>query len=316
MRRPLILDTDGGVDDAQALVLLLAHGVVPEAITTVFGNVGLEAATRNILTVLALCGAATVPVHAGQASPMLGEAIDATHVHGEDGLGGAPRPDRIPEAAGADAVGFLVERLGRAARDGAPVDLLFIGPLTNLALALRLRPGIEAGIGHLVIMGGTVFGRGNTTPAAEFNVFADPEAASVVFQADIPTTLVPWEPCRSHAMTGAEVDAAFAGLAGDPLGRFNEALARHARRVTQGFGRPDLFQFVDPFAAAVLIEPSLVTLSESASLDVALAPGIARGMTVVDPSGRLGTPRVTVVQEGDLDRLRALFTASIAWRPS
>ncbi len=315
MRRPLILDTDGGVDDAQALVLLLAHGLVPEAITTVFGNVGLEAATRNVLAVLALGGAATVPVHAGQAGPMVGAPIDARHVHGEDGLGGAPRPDEVPEPAGRDAVAFLRERLSRAAADEAPVDLLFIGPLTNLALALRLDPGLVRGVGHLVIMGGTLHGRGNTTPAAEFNIYADPEAAAVVFAADLPTTVVPWEPCRSHAITGAELEGLLSGLPDDPLGRFNAALAQHARRFAIAYGRGDVFQFVDPFAAAVLIEPSLVTASVEASVDVALAPGLARGMTVVDPSRRLGTPPVTLVEAGDLGRLKGLFAASLAWRP-
>ncbi len=312
----MILDTDGGVDDAQALILLLAHGVVPEAITTVFGNVGLEAATRNVLTVLALCGGASVPVRLGQAGPLVGSAIDARHVHGEDGLGGAPRPDRVPEPAGRDGVAFLRDRLSRAAAEGAPVDLLLIGPLTNLAMALRLDPGVAQGIGHLVVMGGTLHGRGNTTPAAEFNVYADPEAAAVVFQADIPTTVVPWEPCRSHAITGAELDEVLSGLSDDPLGRFNAALAQHARRFAIAYGRGDVFQFVDPFAAAVLIEPSLVTASVEASVDVALAPGLARGLTVVDPSHRIGTPPVTLVEAGDLGRLKGLFATSLAWRPS
>lgn len=315
-RRPLILDTDGGVDDAQALILLLAHDLVPEAVTTVFGNVGLEAATRNVLSVLALCGAEGVPVHAGQAGPLVGRAVHATHIHGEDGLGGAPRPATIPEPAGHDAVAFLRDRLARAAAEGALVDLLFIGPLTNLALALSLEPGIARGIGHLVVMGGTLHGRGNTTPAAEFNVFADPEAAAVAFAADIPTTVVPWEPCRDHAMPGPEVDAALAGLPDDPLGRFNRALALHARGVIESYGRGDQFQFVDPFAAAVLVEPSLVTASVTASVDVALAPGLTRGMTVVDPEGRLGTPPVTLVERGDLGRLKELFAASLAWRPA
>ncbi len=314
MRRPLILDTDGGVDDAQALVLLVAHGVVPEAITTVFGNVGLEAATRNVLAALALCRIA-VPVHSGQAGPMVGAPIDARHVHGEDGLGGAPRPDEVPEPAGRDAVTFLRERLARAAAERAPVDLLCLGPLTNLAMAVRLEPGIGRGIGHLVIMGGTIHGRGNTTPAAEFNVFADPEAAAVAFQADVPTTVVPWEPCRSHAITGAELEELLAGLPDDPLGRFNAGLAQHARRFAIGYGRGDVFQFVDPFAAAVLIEPSVVTAAVEASVDVALAPGLTRGMTVVDPSRRLGTPPVTLVEAGDLGRLKDLFAASLAWRP-
>lgn len=313
--RPLILDSDGGVDDAQALVMLLAHGIVPEAVTSVFGNVSLEAATRNLLDVLQLCGAGHVPVHMGADRPLIGPAIDARHVHGEDGLGGAPRPPTRPAPAGEDAAGFLASRLARAAGEGAPVDLLFIGPLTNLAMALHRRRGIEGGIAHLVVMGGTLHGRGNTTPAAEFNIMADPEAAAVVFQADIPTTVVPWEPCRSHAITGAEVDALLRGLPDHPLAAFGRALADHSRRVGAGFGRPDSLPFVDPFAAAVLIDPAVVAASVVASVDVALAPGITRGMTVVDPTRRLGTPPVTLVESGDLARLKALYAASLAWTP-
>jgi purine nucleosidase/non-specific riboncleoside hydrolase len=269
MRNPLILDTDGGVDDAQALLMLLAHDVVPEAVTTVFGNVGIEAATRNVLSVLALARADGVPVHVGQGRPLTGPPIDASHVHGEDGLGGAPRPLQLPDPAGDDAVGFLCERLGRAAAQDAKVDLLMIGPLTNLALALRLRPGIAAGIGRLTVMGGTLHGRGNTTPAAEFNIFADPEAAAIVFGADIPTTVVPWETCHVHRLAGEEVEALLAPRSGDALGDFSYALWTHVRAVVQRFGRGDVFQFVDPLAAAVVIEPGLVVRSLEASVDVA-----------------------------------------------
>ena len=133
---------------------------------------------------LAHAGAA-IPVHTGAAQPLAQDWVDAHHVHGEDGLGGAPRPDRTAEVAGSDAVGFLVSTLSAAAATADPVDLLMIGPLTNLALALQRAPGITGGIGRLVIMGGTIHGRGNVTPAAEFNIFSDPEAAAMVFGAAI-----------------------------------------------------------------------------------------------------------------------------------
>ncbi|NDV01153.1 nucleoside hydrolase [Pseudoroseicyclus tamaricis] len=312
---PLILDTDGGIDDAQALVMLLAHGVRPAAVTTVFGNVTLELATRNILGILPLCEAGDIPVISGQAAPMSQPAIHATHVHGEDGIGGAPIPEDRPAPAGDDAVTYLRETIRANAAAGGKTDLLMIGPLTNLALALTLEPSIAGGIGQLTIMGGTIHGRGNTTPAAEFNIFADPEAADIVFRADIPTRVVPWEPCTTHAMDAAEMDALFAGQGEDPLGAFNKAIAEHSRKVNEGFGAGDVFRFVDPFAAAVVIEPGLVTGAIEASVAVALAPGLTRGMTLVDPSRRLGTPPVTLIETGDLARLRDLYAASIRWRP-
>jgi purine nucleosidase/non-specific riboncleoside hydrolase len=308
----LILDTDGGVDDAQALLMLIAAGRTPDAITTVFGNVGLEAATRNILSTLAVAGASAA-VHKGAGRPLTQAIIDAKYVHGEDGLGGAPRPLHTAEIASDDAIGFLRSTFRIAGDKGEKVDILMIGPLTNLALALRLEPSIINGIGQLTIMGGTVYGRGNTTPAAEFNIYADPEAAAIVFSADIEIVVVPWEPCVAHNMSGPDVDTEFAKVAEGPEKAFSEALAQHARRTNDGYGGGDVFRFVDPLAAAVVIEPSIVTKSLRASVDVALAPGITRGMTVVDPSGRLGTPMVTLVEEAQLDHVVALYAASISY---
>jgi purine nucleosidase/non-specific riboncleoside hydrolase len=310
----LILDTDGGVDDAQALLLLIAAGRAPDAITTVFGNVDLETATRNVLAILAVSGV-HIDVHEGAAAPLASEIVDARHVHGDDGLGGAPRPARTPEVAGSDAVGFLVATLQEAARTGRRVDLLFIGPLTNLALALQRDPGTTAGIGRLTIMGGTLHGRGNITPAAEFNIFADPEAAAIVLGAEIDMVLVPWEPCVAHVMAGDEIDRLLETIAASDYKTFSEALVRHARQDLVRRGEGDCLRFIDPLAAAILVEPEIVTRSVRACLGVALEPGITRGMTVVDPSGRLGTTMVTVVEEVRLDRLVELYAASVAHRP-
>ena len=312
--RPLIFDTDGGVDDAQALLMLLANGVVPTAITTVFGNVGLEAATANMLAVLATAGF-EIPVHKGADRPLVQPVMDAKHVHGEDGLGGAPRPPVTAVPASTDGVGFLCRTFGEAAARGDKIDILMIGPLTNLALALRLDPTILDAVGQLTIMGGTVYGRGNTTPAAEFNIYADPEAASVVFSAPIDTVIVPWEPCTSHLATGAEVDAIFAEVANSHARSFSKGLADHARKSTAGRGGGDILRYVDPLAAAVVIDPAIVTKSLQASVGVALAPGITRGMTVVDPFGRLGTPKLTIVEAVDTARVTEFYRRSVHWTP-
>ena len=120
----------------------------------------------------------------------------------------------------------------------------------------------------------------------------------------------------THNMSGAEVDALFAPIPEGPQKAFSQALATHARQTIAGYGDGDHFRFVDPFAAAVVVEPEIVTKSVLASVDVALAPGITRGMTVVDPSGSLGTPMVTLVEEARLDRLVALYAASIAFEPN
>lgn len=312
MRDRLILDTDGGVDDAQALMMLIAAGRAPDAVTTVFGNVDLEAATANILTTLATCGLPDLPVHKGAAAALVNKPIAAREIHGADGLGGAPRPAGLPDAASAEGVAFLVSELRAAIAGGWKVDLLMIGPLTNLALALRQAPDCAGGVGRLVIMGGTIDGRGNVTPAAEFNIYADPEAAQIVLTAGLETVLVPWETCASHRMPGADVAALFAGLQESDKTRFAVALSSHAMNVIKGFTGKDFFRFVDPMAAAVIIDPSVVTESLTASLDVSLAPGLTRGMVIVDPSGRLGTPPVTLVRSADVAKLVALYSASVS----
>jgi purine nucleosidase len=313
-KRTFIFDSDGGVDDAQALIMLVANGKVPDLITTVFGNVGRDQATTNLLAVLAMLGV-DVPVHKGAALPMVQPIIDAKYVHGDDGLGGARRPDKQALAASEDGIGVLRRAFRDAAARGEKADILMIGPLTNLAWALRLEPQIVDGIGTLTIMGGNVYGRGNTTPAAEFNIYADPEAAHVVLTAGIETVVVPWEPCTTHFMDGARVDALFDGIAASPLRDFSHALANHARQNGVRRGNPDRFLYVDPLAAAVVLDPTMVTKSTLASSSVALAPGITRGMTLVDPSGRLGTPKITFVEEVDIGKIDKLYAVSAAYNP-
>ena len=314
IRRPFIFDTDGGVDDAQALLLLIAHGCAPDIVTTVFGNVGLDQATENMLATLAVAGA-DIPVHKGADRPLVAPIIDAKYVHGEDGMGGAPRPKVTQRAASDDAVGLMVEVFGGAAARGEKADIVLIGPLTNLALALGRDPAIVDGIGRVTIMGATLHGRGNTTPAAEFNIYADPEAAQVVFSAALDMVIVPWEPCVSHAMTGAAVDAMFDRLPRNDTAIFSRALARHLRNGVINWWQEDRLRLVDPLAAAVVVEPAIVLRTLSASVQVALLPGLTRGMTVIDPSGRLGSPRFTLVEEVDAARLHALYAVSAAYSP-
>lgn len=313
-KRTFIFDSDGGVDDAQALILLVANGKVPDLITTVFGNVGRDQATTNLLAVCAHLGV-TIPVHRGADRPLTQPIIDAKYVHGDDGLGGAPRPAKQDAPASDDGIGVLIRTFKAAAAKGEKADILMIGPLTNLALALRLDPSIVDGIGTLTIMGGNVYGRGNTTPAAEFNIYADPEGAHVVLTAGIETVVIPWEPCLTHFMLGPKVDAMFAAIPSSPLRDFSQKLAAHARENGIRRGLPDRFLYVDPLAAAVVLDPSMVTKSTVASSSVELAPGLTRGMTLVDPSGRLGTPKITFVEEVDIAKVDALYAVSAAYSP-
>jgi purine nucleosidase len=172
----MILDTDPGIDDALAIFLALASPEVQlEAITTVSGNVPIEHTTRNALALLELAGRTDIPVARGCDRPLLGSAALAADVHGENGLGGVLLPEPRLLTQGQHAVELIIERVLAAPGE---ITLVAVGPLTNLALALRREPRLVEAVREVVIMGGALRVPGNITPCAEFNIFVDPHAAS------------------------------------------------------------------------------------------------------------------------------------------
>lgn len=180
MPHKIIMDCDPGVDDALAIVFALGHPELElQGITTVAGNVDLAKTTANALAVCEFLGAPQVPVLAGSPGPLLRAPLTGHQVHGASGLGGArlPRPSSAPRAG--HAVDFIIDTVGAAPGE---ITLVATGPLTNVALAVRRQPDLASQVREFVIMGGSA-GRGNVTPAAEFNIAADPEAAAIVFHA-------------------------------------------------------------------------------------------------------------------------------------
>ena len=180
MATPIILDCDPGIDDALAIAFAHGHpGIDLLGITTVAGNVSLAKTTANALAVSEYIGAAGTPVTAGCAGPLLRPAYDARDVHGESGLGGAVLPAAVASPAPGHAIEYIIDTVGAAP---GRITLVATGPLTNVALAIKREPRLADWVRDFVIMGGSA-GRGNVTPAAEFNIWADPEAAAVVFRA-------------------------------------------------------------------------------------------------------------------------------------
>ena len=269
--RRVILDCDPGIDDAFAIAFACGYpGIELAGVTTVAGNVGLDRTTANALAVLEFLGHPEVAVAAGSPAPLLRPFSDAREVHGESGLGGARLPVARGRAAGEHAVDFLIGQISAAP---GTVTLVATGPLTNIALAVRRYPPLVRQVADFVIMGGSA-GRGNTTPAAEFNVWADPEAAAIVFGAGWRVTMVGLD-VTHQALTSAAVEDRMRGqgrLGGELLlpglsGYRSAALA----------GQP----VHDVCALALVAAPGLFGC-EPARVEVETAGRWTSGMTVTD----------------------------------
>ncbi len=307
MSKPqLLIDTDPGVDDALAILMAYAHADIA-GLSIAAGNVGLDHTVRNARTLVDLAGAAT-PVFAGCAVPLVRTADeDAAFVHGQDGFGDVGFPEPVASLA-AEPAALALLRLTRE-RPGE-LTLVALGPLTNLALALRLDPTLPMRVNRLVVMGGAVTGHGNTGRLpAEFNVGFDPEAAHVVFEAFPAFDLVDWEATLRHAFDDAEFDGWLA--AGDRRAAFFGKIVATARRYNAQHDRHGLVA-ADALAMAVALDPGIVTRSETRAVAVELDGGLTRGATVVDWKGRLGRPaRANIVLEVDQARFAAMVRRAL-----
>ncbi len=302
----LVVDTDTASDDAVALVMALRDpGVDVLAITVVAGNVPLALGVQNALYTRELCGS-TVPVHAGADRPLLRPHVFAHHVHGQDGMGdiGLPLQGREPDPR--HAVDVLVDL---ARRHPGEITLLTLGPLTNLALALRTAPDIAGLFDRVVMMAGTGDHTGNVTPAAEFNVFVDPEAADVVFRSGLPLEMVGWDVSRTDATLDADDLAHLAGLG--PLGAFCAGIQRQLLNFCRDVTHIDGIDLPDPVTAAVALEPSVATRVEHRHIAVETTGTHTAGMTVVDALGVTGEPpNVRLVLRADRDRFLSMLHAA------
>jgi purine nucleosidase len=300
-----IIDTDPGVDDAHAIMMALAHPEARvEAITTVAGNVDLERTTANACKILDVFEA-NIPIYPGCSSALIGIGNkDAAEFHGEDGLGdcGYPASERRVEVEHASAA------LVRLANDSpGELSLIAIGPLTNLAVALKLDPNLPGKFKELFIMGGAIYARGNTpNMSAEFNIFADPEAAHIVFGAWPQFTLVSWETTMAHSFSPETVQRWLAMETA--RGQFFQRITKNVIGILEGiFGQPVLLG-ADALAMAVLLEPDIVQKADQHYLTVELNGRTTRGQTVVDWMDRGGQPaNANIVLEVDQARFEELL---------
>jgi purine nucleosidase len=274
--RSIIIDTDTASDDAVALILAVREPAVTiRAVTIVAGNVPMDLAVRNAIVTLDLCGAVDIPVYRGAEQPLERPLETAQGVHGADGMGGAalPAPSRLPEAK--DAVATL---LVMATEEPGRHDLVTLGPLTNIALALQQDPQFLTGFGQVFMMAGSPDGVGNVNALGEYNVWADPEAATTVLAAAGNKTMIGWNISRASAvLTPAEQEQLRAcGRLGQFAGDINADVDQYCRDTgLAGYDLPD------PVAMAVALDDSLVEEATDEWLVVGL-DGPTRGCTMPD----------------------------------
>jgi inosine-uridine nucleoside N-ribohydrolase len=280
---PIILDVDPGHDDAVAIMLACgAPGLELLAVTTVAGNAPLEKTTNNALRVLSLIGRPEVPVGAGASAPLVRPLRTAEDIHGESGLEGTEIPDPSFEPDKRGAVELMVDAVRGSS---GPVTLVPVGPLTNVALFLREHPELKERVARISLMGGSI-GLGNTTPAAEFNVYVDPEAAREVFECGLPVTMIGLDVThRAGAGPAQRERLRSLGQHGGVVAELLEFFAATYERV-YGFDAPPLH---DPVAVAAVLEPALLE-TRPMRVDVECESELTRGETVCDFYGVTGRP--------------------------
>lgn len=285
MPKRLLLDTDPGIDDSLAILLALASPEIAlEGVSVVHGNCSVEQATTNALSVLELAGAPDLPVARGCSLPLVQPSLLAPETHGASGLGYAqlPAPRRNPIAQ--HAVDFLIERILAAPGE---YTLAAIGPLTNLALAIRKEPRIVPALREIVIMGGAIRHQGNTTPLAEFNTYVDPHAAHIVFHSGAPITLVPLDVTYQCVLTPADLRRL--QRLDSPLTRFIADATRFYMEFHDSYQRIEGCVINDPLALALTFAPELCDYEEH-FVDVDIQGGVSMGKTFADFYRMTGRP--------------------------
>lgn len=277
MTRTFLIDTDTASDDAVALIMAMrAPGIRVAAITTVAGNVDVQQSTRNALYTVELCRA-DVPVYMGALKPLLREHQSATWFHGRDGLGDHNYPQPRQAAGELQAVDAIIKTI--EANPGLVVVTL--APLTNLALALAKKPSIAGKVGRCVIMGGAPCCEGNVTPAAEYNIWVDPEAARIVMLSGLPIELVGWHLSRGEAVLREDDIAHILGF-NNKIARFAIECNSHARKAYKVQTGEDGISLPDPIAMCIALDSGIGTEWSEHYLDVETHSALTRGMTVVD----------------------------------
>ena len=311
--RKIIIDTDPGQDDAVAILLALASPEDLEVLglTAVAGNVPLPLTQKNARIICELAGKTGIPVHAGCEAPMRRRLVTAEHVHGKTGLDGPQLADPVMPLHPQHAVDFIIETLRR--EPAHSVTLCPLGPLTNIATAFERAPDIVERVQQIVLMGGAYFEVGNITPAAEFNIYVDPEAAEIVFRSGVPIVVMPLDVTHKALTNRARVEAfrALGNESGRMVAEWTDFFERFDMQKYGSEGAP----LHDPCVIAYLIRPDLFA-GRHINVEIETQSDLTLGMTVADWWGVTDRPaNALFIGSVDADGFYALLTERIARLP-
>ena len=277
MPKKILIDTDPGIDDSLAILLALASPELSlEGISVVHGNCSLEQATRNGLSVLELARATHIPLAKGCELPLVQPSLLAPETHGNTGLGYAKLPEPRTKPTSQHGTDFLIEQILSSPGE---ITLVAVGPLTNVALAIRKEPRIVGALKELVIMGGAIRYEGNTTALAEFNTFVDPHAAHIVYHAGIPTTLVPLDVTYQCVLLASDVERLL--KIESPIPSFIKATTDFYMEYHDSYQGIKGCVINDPLALALTFAPELCDYQEL-PVDVDISGGVSTGKTFAD----------------------------------
>lgn len=307
----LMIDTDAGVDDAQALLMAFAHpGTTVEAITTVTGNTHVDKVVANVFTALHF-GGRKVPVYRGADRPLIAEWFSAEYLFGSDGLG--EWPERPPVSGQVEPEHAAQAMVRLANQFPGELTLLALGPLTNIALAVHLDPTFPSKIRKFIFMGGTIAAQGNTpNVTAEYNIYVDPEAAYMTLRAFPDSVMISWETTIQHPISEEQYQAWVS--ASTDRARFIRGISARVAAFLQQLPIPPTGHLLpDPLAMAVALEPPLVKKSQKYFVSVELQGALTRGQTVIDYRASKGiSPNVEVVTEVDMEGVLRLLKQSVS----
>lgn len=307
-KRHLLIDTDTASDDAVALIIAMEQPDVKiEAITTVAGNVPVDQGVQNALFTTELVGK-KIPIYKGLSHPLIRKLQTAQYTHGKDGMGdiGLNLQGRIPEPG--NAIDAIINTINTFPGE---IEIVTLGPLTNIAAALTKNPSIANKVKSCTIMGGIGIGYGNVTPVSEYNIWVDPEAAQIVFQSGMPLKMVGWDISRKYAVINDKNIEELKAMDSD-LADFSVNIQKRLIKVAKQDMGLSGFDLPDPIAMSIAVEPEIATEQKKLYVQIDLSDGPTRGQTLVDHLGVMDKkPNVKVVLEASRKKFLSLFYSSV-----